>query len=370
MKVDGGSTEIQAFTDNIKLTANTEINGTLTASNVTFDNESRLAAAELTLNGKADIVHTHNISDVTDLQTTLNNKTDIGHTHTIFALNGLEEVLNTKANAVHTHAISDVTNLQEVLDGKADTVHTHFIRDINGLQTVLNAKANMAHTHTISNGTNLQTTLDGKADISHSHSISDVTNLQTTLDGKSNTNHTHTSFADITMNTINGCSINATNGDVIVQLAIPVVKTDGIMEIGKILDFHTTYDGTQDYNVRVDCSTAKFTLNVPISISTTPTSTVTVPFQYTASTDFGTDKGCRMSIGDPTHSAYYGCWKNNDDSYCAYMKVDGSNSAEIQALRITSNLQQTLKLTERLLFKIMDQQSQWDVKTHFAVMYD
>ena len=97
---------------------------------------------------------------------------------------------------------------------------------------------------------------------------------------------------------------------------------------------------------------------------------MTVPFQYTASTDFGIDKGCRMSIGDPTHSAYYGCWKNNDDSYCAYMKVDGSNSAEIQALRITSNLQQTLKLTERLLFKIMDQQSQWDVKTHFAVMYD
>jgi len=319
MKVDGGFTEIQAFTDNIKLTANTEINGTLTASNVTFDNESRLAAAELALNGKADIVHTHTISDVTDLQTTLNNKTDIGHTHTIFAINGLQEVLNTKANAVHTHAISDVTNLQEVLDGKADTVHSHSTNDV----------------------TNLQTSLDGKADISHSHSISDVTNLQTTLDGKSNTNHTHTSFADITMNTINGCSINATNGNVIVQPAIPVVKTDGIMEIGKILDFHTTYDGTQDYNVRVYCSTAKFTLNVPISISTTPTSTVTVPFQYTASTDFGTDKGCRMSIGDPTHSAYYGCWKNNDDSYCAYMKVDGSNSAEIQAftdnIKLTAN---------------------------------
>ena len=60
-----------------------------------------------------------------------------------------------------------------------------------------------------------------------------------------------------------------------------------------------------------------------------------------------------MSIGDPTHSAYYGCWNDGTNGYCAYMKVDGSNSEEIQAFRITSNLPRILKLTEHLQHRML-----------------
>lgn len=50
-----------------------ESSSTITGTNVLANNETRLAACESGLSGKASSSHTHAISDVTDLQTTLNN---------------------------------------------------------------------------------------------------------------------------------------------------------------------------------------------------------------------------------------------------------------------------------------------------------
>ena len=43
--------------------------------------------------------------------------------------------------------------------------------------------------------------------------------------------------------------------------AIPVVDSDGVMEVGKILDFHTNADDTDDYDVRLTATTTGLELN-------------------------------------------------------------------------------------------------------------
>ena len=68
-------------------------------------------------------------------------------------------------------------------------------------------------------------------------------------------NHTHSTFTDITVDTINGCAINPLNSTSLVPVpTIPVIKTDGVMEIGRYLDFHTNYTGSQDYATRLSIS--------------------------------------------------------------------------------------------------------------------
>ena len=102
----------------------------ITAANVKSDNETRLAAAETAITGKAPLVHTHDISDVNSLQTTLDSKASLLHTHTIINIQGLDDALDNKAPLNHTHTIANVTNLQSTLDNKAavdnKSIHYYF----------------------------------------------------------------------------------------------------------------------------------------------------------------------------------------------------------------------------------------------------
>lgn len=51
--------------------------------------------------------------------------------------------------------------------------------------------------------------------------------------------------------------------------AIPIVGDDGVMEIGKYIDFHSTTDSTnQDYATRITCSTGANTITLPSSSGT------------------------------------------------------------------------------------------------------
>ena len=55
------------------------------------------------------------------------------------------------------------------------------------------------------------------------------------------TTHTHTGFDEITVNKINNCLV----GDIVINNSperpfIPIVKSDGVMEVGKYIDFHCT----------------------------------------------------------------------------------------------------------------------------------
>ena len=90
---------------------NTQFPGTVTASNLTSTNETRLAQCEADVANKADVEHTHTISDITDyepyddteLKELINTKVDVEHTHTISDINQLSETLNTKADVSHNH---------------------------------------------------------------------------------------------------------------------------------------------------------------------------------------------------------------------------------------------------------------------------
>lgn len=76
----------------------------------------------------------------------------------------LQATLDGKADMGHTHAIADVTDLQTALDGKAALSHTHVIADTTGLQTALNAK--IASTEKGAN--NGVATLDGSGKLTSS----------------------------------------------------------------------------------------------------------------------------------------------------------------------------------------------------------
>ena len=123
---------------------------------------------------------------------------------------------------------------------------------------------------------------EAKADKEHTHEISDVSGLQTALDNKSNTNHTHSTFTDITVNTINGCSINdlTNSGNNLVPVpCIPTIRTDGCMEVGKYIDMHTTYNTANDYAVRLEADSGNLVIR-----STSATGTYINPLQIISST--------------------------------------------------------------------------------------
>ena len=66
--------------------------------------------------------------------------------------NSLQSSIDGKANVGHTHAISEITNLQSTLNGKANASHTHTISQINNLQDTLDSKQ-----ATLVSGTNIRT---------------------------------------------------------------------------------------------------------------------------------------------------------------------------------------------------------------------
>lgn len=102
----------------------------------------------------------------------------------------------------------------------------------------------------------LQIAINGKANSTHGHSISDVTSLQTTLDGKSASTHTHnyagsTSAGGDANNALKlGGKSLSKSGDR--YGVIPFVETDGVMEVGKYIDFHLSDTGTDDNAGRLE----------------------------------------------------------------------------------------------------------------------
>ena len=83
-----------------------------------------------------------------------------------------------------------------------------------------------------------------------------INTLQTNkVDVTTFNNHTHDKFDEITTNKLNECNIAPginSNGQSPQRPFIPVVDSEGVMEIGKFLDFHCTEnDETPDNSVRL-----------------------------------------------------------------------------------------------------------------------
>jgi len=159
----------------------------------------------------APISHNHNnyalATDVAEIEETVNGKANISHSHSQSDISGLSSALSGKANATHTHTEyvtnTDFSALETAVDGKAEVNHTH------------SQYANVSHTHTQYAATNhthnqyaatnhthsnyattadvetLETEINGKAEGIHTHAQSDITGLVTALSGKANTSHNH-----------------------------------------------------------------------------------------------------------------------------------------------------------------------------------
>ena len=68
--------------------------------------------------------------------------------------------------------------------------------------------------------------------------------------GTSRLGTTSWKFEDVCTNKINGMTVGAITGDR--KNTVPVVGADGVMEIGKYIDFHNKTGGTEDYTVRLE----------------------------------------------------------------------------------------------------------------------
>ena len=49
--------------------------------------------------------------------------------------------------------------------------------------------------------------------------------------------------------------------------AVPQILSDGVMEVGKYIDFHTTSNGTTDYDVRIIADTTGLTMTGDLTIN-------------------------------------------------------------------------------------------------------
>ena len=73
------------------------------------------------------------------------------------------------------------------------------------------------------------------------------------MDGKADKDHTHTEFGDLTITgKINSCRLNTNSYTSLGTVpVIPVIKSDGVMEVGRIIDFHNQGQESTDKTVRM-----------------------------------------------------------------------------------------------------------------------
>ena len=101
----------------------------------------------------------------------------------------------------------------------------------------------------------LKAKLNGKADAVHTHSASDVSGLAKVA--------TSNSYSDLSNKpTILSASNKGYNGAI-------TAGVDGVVEMGKYIDFHNTSNGTSDYSTRFVCTgDHQNTVNLPSAAGT------------------------------------------------------------------------------------------------------
>ena len=129
------------------------------------------------------------------------------------------------------------------------------------------------------------------ADDSHNHIISNIDGLQSALDAKL-TSSSGLNASNLTSGTISNDRLNyPTSGDWW-SGGTPLIGTDGVMEIGKYIDFHNTDTGTSDFDTRLYSSgTNQLSINSAGRILTTA--------------DEGAGNGLDADMLDGNHASYY-----------------------------------------------------------------
>lgn len=284
------------------------------------------------------------------------------------ALIDVQEQLDNKADKIHTHEISDVIDLQTELDGKADSNHDHEISDVNNLQTTLTNHENLISTKA---DESMLTALAarvaivelGKADTNHSHVAANITDLQNLLDGYaaanhnhdssySAINHTHNEYAaanhnhDSSYSAINHnhneyvlkeLSYTYSNKNYTSEITQSTNTEPGILHSERVPNSYNkwtylNYDSLNFVNIDETNNNARtdtkydingITSDRGITISTTSSN----PLAISSSSQYSTNNGQRLLLGDTSKSAVFGCWRGSD-GYYSYMKQYGG-SAEV-----------------------------------------
>ena len=256
--------------------------GTWTSWVEMYTSANKPTASEI---GAAAASHTHSIANVSGLQDALNGKAASSHSHAASAITSgtlsadrLPTVPIAKGGTGATSASAARTALgiTPANIGAAASSHSHPASQVTGL-TASRALVSDSSGHPAVSAvtatelgyldgvtSNVQTQLNGKASSGHTHTIAQISNLQSTLDGKAASSHTHTTaqvsgLGSAATKTISSMS-NARD-------VVAYVATDGVMEIGHIIDFHTADNDGKDYTVRLTAGTSNITLSKPLDIA-------------------------------------------------------------------------------------------------------
>ena len=195
--------------------------------------------------------------------------TPSSHTHPSSQITGLTASRALVSDSSGHPAVSTVTSTElGYLDGVTSSI-----------QTQLNGKAASTHTH---NGTQISGLTVNRALVSSSLGnilASSVTStelgyldgvtskIQTQLDSKINTNLSNLNVSSDLVISTNQLGVNVgVSGNY--WNKIPKVSEDGVMEIGKYIDFHVSASDSTDYNIRftVDdnaTTSSKYTIKLP-----------------------------------------------------------------------------------------------------------
>ena len=207
------------------------------------------------------------------------------HTHSIANVSGLQDALNGKAASSHSHAASAITSgtlsadrlpTVPIAKGGTGATSASAARTALGITPANIGAAASSHSHPASQVTGLTASRALVSDSSGHPAVSAVTatelgyldgvtsNVQTQLNGKAASSHTHTTaqvsgLGSAATKTISSMS-NARD-------VVAYVATDGVMEIGHIIDFHTADNDGKDYTVRLTAGASNITLSKPLDIA-------------------------------------------------------------------------------------------------------
>ena len=174
-------------------------------------------------------------------------------------------IKDTKADVEHTHKVSDLTDYINDISQRLllYTQVKNYGISVYG-DAIIKASGSLKY-----NGTNVS--LEG-----HTHTISEITDyepyedteLRTLINSKADNNHTHTE--------INGYKVGM-QGYIRSLPYLASVERDGVMEVGKYIDFHTQFDDSiiEDAHVRLTatnnvlvCNKNFIAPNIPIDLLT------------------------------------------------------------------------------------------------------
>ena len=183
---------------------------------------------------------------------------------------------------------------------------------------------------TITNSTALFNT---KAPLNHNHTASDITDLTTTINAAFQ-NHTHSTFTNITVDSINGCAINPLNNNLVPVPTIPIIKSDGVMEIGRYLDFHTNYTGSQDYGTRLTVSDEHLYIKAGRYARTLTINSTNSDMTFMTIGEESTNGGGVIGYNKINHYVFIGDYSNNREM----LKINNDGTCIASGTITASNL--------------------------------